>query len=94
MIEKNKKIAKVLTKILEKKSFPGVCGFWIDEDSLNEDDKIFIYLVIDSEFVRNSNIRQDILVTSMKNSIRKKIDQILGEEIVKIGSYVRNCENI
>lgn len=93
MHEKNRKIAKILSKFLEKTSFAGVCGFWIDEESLEEDEKIFIYLILDEQFIKNSNVRPDILATSMKNSVKRKIDQILGEEIVTIGSIVRDCEN-
>jgi hypothetical protein len=94
MSEKNKSIAKVLTKFLEKKSFPGVCGFWIDEESIAEDEKIFIYLILDESFIRYSSIKPDILATSMKNSVKRIIDQILGEDLVRMGSIVRDCENL
>lgn len=94
MHEKNKKIAKILSKFLEKTSFPGICGFWIDEESLDEDEKIFIYLILDEQFIKNSSMRPDILATSMKNSVKRKIDQILGEDLVRMGSIVRDCENL
>lgn len=94
MTEKNVKLASIITKFLQKSSFPGVCGFWIDEESLSEDEKIFIYLIIDEEFIKNSNIRQDILANSIKNSVRKKIDEFLGEELVVLGSIVKNCQNL
>lgn len=94
MLEKNKKIAKIITVYLQKTSFPGVCGFWIDEESLLEDDKIFIYLILDEFFIKNSNIKPDHLVIGMKNRVKRKIDEFLGEELVVIGSIVRNCESI
>lgn len=94
MFEKNKKIAKIISTYLQKTSFPGVCGFWIDEESITEDEKIFIYLILDETFIKNSNVRPDHLAIGMRNRVKRKIDEFLGEELVNVGSIVRNCEII
>lgn len=92
------KEVKILNKLLDSKSYEGVCGFTFTQDEDEEgNSKVGSVLIIFSdEWYRSSDNAVDLnrklkYMSETKTNVKKTIVKFLGLKDIYVGSYLENC---
>jgi hypothetical protein len=83
----------LIKKFLEKLTFPGICGFWVDGD--DQDDLISVYIIIDNDFIfgTRTQAHPTHIVRGMKLRVKNKIKDFLDIDVY-VGNIVKDCNKL
>ena len=81
---------RLLKKFLQLKKIEGICKFWIDDDNVDDGEKIWIMLVWDLSWAIGFS-EPESKIRSMKNKLRSEIKDVLGLDVEVGGHTIKNC---
>lgn len=82
---------KILKLFLETYEVDGVCGFFIDDEENSEDDRLAVYMIIDENWLKQTQTKPGFVGKRMRDGIQEEIKKWLGIDVY-VGSTVRKCE--
>lgn len=76
---------KILESFLDKVNMPGVCGFFIPEDS----DSVMI--IMDLSWLKSVQANPNHIGIGMRKTLKDKIEKYLGFNVYVGSTTVKNC---
>jgi hypothetical protein len=82
---------RIVEEFLSNIKVPGVCGFWVDHEQDEIDDRIGIYIYIDKDYLKNHEEQNKGYISSkIRTEIRLMIENYTNIKVY-VGSVAKDC---
>lgn len=84
------KTKKLLELFLSQKEIDGVCGYIIDDEFNEDDERLAVYVIIDQDYLMAANTIPSYISRMIKGGVEKEIKKWLDLDVY-VGSTVKKC---
>lgn len=84
------KTKKLLELFLSQKEVDGVCGYIIDDEFNEDDERLAVYVIIDHDYLMAANTIPSYISRMIKGGVEKEIKKWLNLDVY-VGSTVKKC---
>lgn len=87
----DQKTLDLIKQFMENLDVEGICGFWVDYDEEDILQDIWVYIILDLDWLEEIPTKRDFVAKRMRLGIRDEIKKWLDLD-VKVGSISKKCD--